>query len=573
MLKRKIIRQHKNEEKENNPEALKILLCVFPFFMGMYYEWSSAVACISIVGYLGYCFRNTGRILIYRSTVLFAAVVIIITYGLSAFWAVDAGMALFGMLKYLPLPLFVLAIEQLDTHQKHDLMAYIPVSGAIMSVVSGGLGMIPVFEEYFTVNNRLAGFFQYPNTFALYLLTGIIIVLFRIRWKKEKKEVLDFLILIILLTGIILTGSRTGFILLLFAVTGFAFLSKKRKICLTLFGLLLTVVAVVGIYVLITDDTASVGRVFTISFSSSTFLGRLLYFKDAIPVILKHPLGLGYMGYYFTQGSFQTGVYSVVNVHNELLQLLLDVGWISTGIFLWAVIWGIRKGNMQSKMIIIVIILHSIMDFNLQFISIVFLLFTAMDADGSDNKVIKEFTKKSVLVSGTVVILCFSMWMSTASALYYLKMYRESVLVYPGYTNAWMQLLTEAENAEEMDELAEHILKLNPDNPLANNAKARVAYFRGDFGNMITYKEKALEYYRYSLDEYLDYFNMLYVGYQLYLENGDSISAEVCAENIKEIPKMLEDVVKKTDSLAYQINDKPELELPVEYEEILSIIR
>lgn len=572
MSKRKIIRQFKKEEKKNNPEPLKILLCVFPFFMGMYYEWSSAVACISILGYLGYCFWNTGRILIFRSTVLLAAVVMTIAYGLSAFWAVDAGMALFGMLKYLPLPLLVLAIEQLDTHQKHDLMAYIPASGAIMTVASGVLGRIPVFEEYFTVNNRLAGFFQYPNTFALYLLTGIIIVLFRIRWQKEKKEILDFLILIILLAGIILTGSRTGFVLLLLAVVGFAFLSKKREIYLALFGLLLTAVAVVGIYVLITGDTASVGRVFTISFSSSTFLGRLLYFKDAIPVILKHPLGLGYMGYYFTQGSFQTGVYSVVNVHNELLQLLLDVGWIPTGIFFWAVVLGIRKGNMQSKMIIIVIMLHSMMDFNLQFISIVFLLFTAMDADGSDNKVIKEFTKKSVLVSGTVVILCFSMWLSTASALYYLKMYRESVLVYPGYTNAWMQLLTEAENAEKMDELAEHILEINPDNPLANNAKARAAYSRGDFGNMITYKEKALEYYRYSLDEYLDYFNMLYVGYQLYLENGDSTSAEVCAENIKEIPGMLEEVLEKTDPLAYQINDKPELKLPTEYEEILSVI-
>lgn len=212
------------------------------------------------------------------------------------------------------------------------------------------------------------------------------------------------------------------------------------------------------------------------------------------------------------------------------------------------------------------------MDFNLQFISIGFLLFTAMDADGSDNKVVKEFTKKSVLVSGTVVILCFSIWLSTASALYYLKMYRESVLVYPGYTNAWMQLLTEAENAEEMDELAERILKLNPDNPLANNAKARTAYSRGDFGSMITYKEKALEYYRYSLDEYLDYFNMLYVGYQLYLENGDSISAEVCAENIKEIPGMLEEILEKTDPLAYQISDKPELELSTEYEAILSLI-
>ena len=91
-----------------------------------------------------------------------------------------------------------------------------------------------------------------------------------------------------------------------------------------------------------------------------------------------------------------------------------------------------------------------------------------------------------------------------------------------------MQLLTVVEEPEEMERVADRILAMNPDNPLANNAKARVAYSNGDFGSMIGYKQQALEYYKYNLEEYLDYFNMLYVGYQLYLENSDPDSAEVC---------------------------------------------
>ena len=151
-------------------------------------------------------------------------------------------------------------------------------------------------------------------------------------------------------------------------------------------------------------------------------------------------------------------------------------------------------------------------------------------------------------------------------------MYSAAAQFYPGNTNAWMQLLTETEKAKEMEEIADKILVLNPDNPLANNAKARVAYSKGDFSNMIRYKTHALDFYRYDLAEYLDYFNMLYVGYQIYLGNNDPSSAEVCVEQMREIPERIEKVLEETDPLAYEIQDKPELKLPEEYQEILQAI-
>ena len=42
--------------------------------------------------------------------------------------------------------------------------------------------------------------------------------------------------------------------------------------------------------------------------------------------------------YYYLQGSFQTGVYSVLNIHNELMQVLLDVGWIPAALMVMAVV-------------------------------------------------------------------------------------------------------------------------------------------------------------------------------------------------------------------------------------------
>lgn len=560
-MSKKIIRNSEKSPGKSVLKPLKIFIAAVPFLIGVYYEWASCLVCMLLMGYLWYCFKMKGKILISWSVPLLAAVLIPVAYGISAVWAVDSGMALFGMAKFLPLPFFVLSVQQTEKEERESLTDYVPASGMIMVILSWVLGLIPVLENYFRVNGRLAGFFQYPNTFALYLLVGIIILLSKGRWNKVKA-----LNLLILFTGIPLTGSRTGFILLAATILWFCFLIREKKARLGLLGILVFLLAVTGIYVLISGDTGVIGRYLTASFSSSTFLGRILYYKDALPVILRHPFGLGYMGYYFTEGSFQTGVYSVVNIHNELLQFLLDIGWIPTGILAWALIKGIISGKTKERLIIIVILLHSMLDFNLQFLSIFFILFSVIGISGKN---VKENAKKGVLVAGMVLISGASLYFGLDSALYYLKQYSASAALYPGNTNAWMQLLGNAEEVEEMDEIAEKILVLNPDNPLANNAKARVSYANGDFGNMIKYKELSLQYYRYDLEEYLDYFNMLYVGYQLYTENNDLKSAEVCREKMVEIPDMLQKVLDKTDPLAYRIQDKPELELPEEYEQIL----
>ena len=132
----------------------------------------------------------------------------------------------------------------------------------------------------------------------------------------------------VLMVLVFLTGSRTVFIFLGLTVIAFFFTLKnkklKRNLLIIFGGMVLVSVAVV----FITDSVQTVGRFLTISLESSTFLGRILYYLDALPVILKHPFGLGYYGYYFSQGTFQTGVYSVAFVHNSALQFLLDVGWI-----------------------------------------------------------------------------------------------------------------------------------------------------------------------------------------------------------------------------------------------------
>lgn len=564
--------KRKNSKKNTLPEStgvnaepLKIFIAVVPFVVGIYYEWGSSLTCIFLLGYLGYCYKVHREMKLFHSVLLLAAAVLPFSFCISILWAVDSGMTMFGMIKFLPIPLFVLAVGQLEKDQRAELLNDVPLSGVLMIILSLGLGQIPILNSFFFVNHRLAGFFQYPNTFALYLLIGMIVLLSDGTWRIKK-----VVYICILLAGIVFSGSRTGFALLIFIVLCYCMISKNKKVRYGLLGSMILLVATTGVFVLATGDTTSVGRYFTASLSSSTFLGRVLYYKDALPVILKHPLGLGYLGYYYTQGSFQTGVYSIMNIHNELLQILLDVGWIPAGLFIWAIGKGIYQGNLKNRMIIIVIALHSMLDFHLQFLAIFFILLSAIDLD---EKKIKKISKQKILLSGAVIVGCVSLYFGTASALYYFKMYSAAISIYPGNTNAWMELLVEADDVESMENVANQILELNPSNSLANNAKARVAYSKGDFGSMINYKLQVIEYSKYNLEEYLDYFNMLYIGYQLYMENGDIESAKKCIDCIKTIPDMIDEVLEKTDSLAYKINDKPELELPEEYLTILQSIK
>ena len=76
-----------------------------------------------------------------------------------------------------------------------------------------------------------------------------------------------------------------------------------------------------------------VQRLLRLTLNSSTLNGRILYWYDAVKMIVKNPLGLGYMGYFFMQPQFQTGNYVTKYVHNDILQLVLDAGIVVAVLF------------------------------------------------------------------------------------------------------------------------------------------------------------------------------------------------------------------------------------------------
>lgn len=563
------------------------LLFLLPFLGGGFYEPVSCLCSIFLLGYLWFCWKKTGSLSLPKDWMLFALAAMAACFGVSALWAIDHGMALLGFVKFLSVLLFGISLKQLSEEERRYLLTAIPASGAAMVLLSLALGCVPLLHGYFYVNGRLGGFFQYPNTFALYLLAGVVLA-----WGRKK----GMAVLPVLLVGIALSGSRTVFFLLMGALLLLGiFASEKKWRNLTL-ALLVVFIAGTAAYAILSGNFSTVGRYLTSSLNSSTLLGRLLYARDALPIILRHPFGMGYLGYYYTQGKFQTGVYSVRNIHNELLQLLLDIGWLPTVLLVAATIRKIffEEKGLARRMLPIVICLHCLVDFDLQFLAVDFLLILTLE-QGDSVKVAAQARAQTAAKSQSLgqniepwqdpkqkrnpmelgyfaiscLLLAMNLWLGLASMLFYVGKSEAAVSIYPGYTEARVQLLTRAEDMDALGSQADKILWWNDCVSLAHSAKARVAFADGDFTEVIRQKQEAIALSRYDLEEYLEYFDMLCVGIQLYEEAGDAHSAAYCRERLFEVPDMLKEVLDGTSSLGWRIKDKPELELPEQYLAVL----
>lgn len=543
-------------------KALKIFLIISTLFSGLYYEPLSCIAVLFLIISLCHCIKHTHKLNVPCNATFFATVTIIIFYGISILWAVDKGMAVFGWAKFLPLPLFLLTITQVSKNKRTELLQLIPWIGIGTTLLTILLSFSKKTAPYVLVNERLSGTFQYPNTFALFLLIGIVLLA-----AEPHKGNYWIAGIAVLLTGIAFSGSRTVFVLLVLSILLLCILSKEKQVRFVLIGLGLLLILSTVIYTAVTSDISSVSRYLTISVQSSTLQGRLLYWQDALPVILRHPFGLGYMGYHSLLGSFQTGVYSLTHVHNEVLQLLLDIGWISGLFFLYMIIRGIfsKATDFQSKICISIIFLHSLMDFDLQFPIIWFILLLCLTEDTA----IKTIQLRKGTLPVFAVVGCISVYFGVVSGAYYTGNVALSAKLHPKYTQANAVLLQRAETPEEMNVYADRMLAVNQLSSLAWSAKARAAYANGNFEQMIQYKEKAIALARYAKEEYLDYFEMLWIGYQLYAQNGDTASGEVCRQKLLAIPEMMEAVLNSTSERAWKIKDIPELFLPNEYLSVL----
>lgn len=537
---------------------VRIFLAASLLTVGLFYEFLSCAASALMCVYLIYTIKKNGCFVFRTSLGGITVIFISLMYGVSAFWAVDPGMAFIGFLKFIPITLLTLIIMQF----KNDGMDYLdilPSTAAIMTVVSEVLSLIPPISEIFAPAGRLSGFLQYSNTFALILLVSIIITA-----EKDKLNILDYIYLVIFSLGILLSGSRTVFALTLLTVVLIIVFNKGKKLKLTLLIIITASTAASVLYALLSGNFDTIGRFLTTSLGESTFVGRLLYFYDALPIILKKPFGTGYLGFYYLQQSVQTGLYSVRYVHNDFLQLMLDIGWIPAIMLIVTVARSLFKKDapFQKRLILLVMTAHCMFDFDLQFIAVFFIYILLFDSEKGKEYKLKGFL--ATLHIPLLVIGCGSIYMMTALTAAWTNSYAFSNALYPYNTDVNIGLLTEETDPVQMDRYADKIISQNKYVTVAYSAKAAFAFSKGDFTNFIKFKDLAIQNAPLVYEEYEDYVIILLTGYELYIQASDIQSAEFCLTKVNELISDINSLNDRLSALGKKIDDQPQTQLPQE---------
>ena len=171
--------------------------------VGGFHEFIGATFSVVLCVYL--LLRMRKQLVLKNSLLGWSVAVLIFFYGFSAVYAVDHGMAWIGFWKFLPVILYLVCLWQREG--TGQLLQILPHFGAVTVVLSVAGMYLPVVGSFFAVAGRLAGFFQYPNAFALFLLVCELLLL----QKGIRKW--DYLTLAVLLGGLLYTGSRTVFVL------------------------------------------------------------------------------------------------------------------------------------------------------------------------------------------------------------------------------------------------------------------------------------------------------------------------------------------------------------------------
>lgn len=531
------------------------VLAAVLLLVGGFHEYISCALSAVLSGYLLWTFHRKKTMRIRKDLLTSAVVAVCCGYGLSCIWAVDRGMAFVGFLKFLPLLLYLFCLQQEDAPSR--VLELLPCYGAALAVLSAvGMQLQPL-KALFSVAGRLAGTFQYPNTFAIFLLVCQLLVL-----KKAEKKLWDYIVMLILVAGFLYTGSRTAFVVAVLANAAILLTMTQKKLRLIALSILGGVCLVC---VLLALNPASVlRRYLTISLTESTFVGRLLYWVDALPLLIKYPFGMGYMGYYYAQQSIQTGVYSVVYIHNDLLQLILDIGWIPAGLFVAAVIgWFCKKAvPLADKLIVGAVCLHSLFDFNLQFIGIFLLLLLLLS--GFDPQKALTVKPRLPLKAGFALVILVGIYMGGALMLSHFGQQALSDAMYPYNTRNKLSMLEQEKELDKANGVAEEILWQNTHFYAPYSIKAKNCYAKGDFGGMIQNARAALERNPFAQREYEDYCKMLITGIDLYQKNGDTQSAQICQKELLAVYRQFSEMTGRLSPLGKMIKDQPVTELAPE---------
>ena len=540
-----------------------IIFALISFVYGLSLDFSVfLVTIIFLIEILIMYLKNKKLNLKLNNAIIVSSILLFFVF-LSTFWAIDKTDSQIGILRFLSLVIFNILLMQIKDDRKEKILNIVSYSALMMLVTSIIMWIIP-FTRNIVISNsgRLTGFFDYANSFALFLLIGLVIN------TEKKNDKFAIIMNILFIIGILLTGSRTTLILtLIYLIYSLLFKKKEHKkrdiIIYSSFAIISIIV------LLILKNSENIGRIFSVSFSSGTFLERIIYWKDGLKLLKLNLFGYGYMGYFYKIFEVQTAMYTTKFIHNEYLQMALDIGIIPTIIFigfLFKMLFS-KENPAKNKIILLIIMLHMFMDFDLQFMIIFYIIFLCFD-----NKTYKE-TKAEINITFIVTIVLgivlYGYWFIPTFT-NHIQEPEISNNILKNYTESKIVVLSNLDDIDKAYKMAIEIEENNKYVQIVYNIKAMYYMQKGDIDKAVQNRKRQIELNKYDKSNYEEYVLMLSKMLDNYVKKEDNTSVSKCINYIIEVEDMVKDANSTMDKLEYKIRKNPEIELS---EEIQSYIQ
>ncbi|WP_339220238.1 O-antigen ligase family protein [Paenibacillus sp. FSL W7-1332] len=175
-------------------------------------------------------------------------------------------------------------------------------------------------------------------------------------------------------------------------------------------------------------------RLENINFNQHSVLERFTFYKDAMKVLSDYPIiGAGGGAWASLYEQYQNNPYTSRQAHNFFLQYLIEVGIVGFVIFMSFILYifykyirGYIKGNEDERnshflylIIVLSILIHSILDFNMSYVFMGILVFLGLGGMAAvmDNKPVKNWSLKDSTARGAysaIVGLCAILVMITS---------------------------------------------------------------------------------------------------------------------------------------------------------------
>lgn len=433
---------------------------------------------------------------------------------LQCFIGIDKWDSLRGLGRYFSTVSFCLLWLQLDLHERKVIIEDIPilaVAEVIVCIITCGFEK---FQDYFWEFNQMSGTFGYSNTFALFLLCSIIII-HKMEIGKHK-----YAGYVILAVGILLSRSLSVMFLLLLL----CLLWKLGRKCIHI-----VIPCLVGISFILYKQEA-MGTVFE----------RLLYYKDALRILIKKPFGIGYQGWYYLQGVAQHGIYHTRFVHNDWLQLAIDYGLFAFISVIFLIAYFIKQKTTITSLSLLIFI-HSCFDFDLQFqyILYLFIMFLTMYLYGEE----RQLQKKHFSLAGFGI---FTM----------ILLFAEYIDIAWNTDEATQRMLAKTSLQEAYID-AREILEHNVYVASAWRIMGEYLYICLNFDEMCTSMRQYVSLEKYNQESYNVYSEMLNDAYKDGMDIDDFTDEMDWMRHLQRI------VVEETDILAKKLKEKVSLTMDV----------